>query len=67
MSIPFDRDSIESIARRKRQEKQAKQPCPPEPHTHTWALPHRQCGHSICGQNYIETGETRCVIGEAIK
>lgn len=25
------------------------------------AQPHRDCGHSACGQNYIDTGETRCI------
>tara|TARA_R110002110_G_scaffold392546_1_gene606099 strand:+ start:427 stop:693 length:267 start_codon:yes stop_codon:yes gene_type:complete len=22
--------------------------------------PHRECGHSSCGQNYIDTGDTAC-------
>ena len=28
-------------------------------------LSHRECGHSACGQNYIDTGERACVIDEA--
>lgn len=30
-----------------------------------WAQPHRECGHSACGQHFIDTGETRCIEGEA--
>ena len=26
-----------------------------------WDLPQRECGHSVCGQNYIDTGETECI------
>lgn len=29
------------------------------------ALPHRECEHSACGQNYIDTGETKCVLEDA--
>jgi len=28
-----------------------------------WAQPHRKCGHSACGQNYIDTGDISCVAG----
>lgn len=25
---------------------------------------HRDCGHSVCGQNFIDTGSRRCIRGE---
>ncbi len=31
-----------------------------------WDLPHRECGHSECGQNYIDTGETKCARPEPL-
>lgn len=30
-------------------------------HRKEQSLPHRECGHSACGQNFIDTGDTRCL------
>ena len=32
-------------------------------HKPTRSLAHRECEHSECGQNYIDTGDTACIEG----